>query len=155
MNQYARATGRKAMIGTMASESPNREQSWLQNGCNAFSAKTPTSQPLSFWTEQDILHYIKQYNMPYCPVYGEIRVKQDTDSIAGQINMIDYLGCYEPEDTLKTTGCSRTGCMFGCHLEKEPNRFQRMKITHPKQYEYCMDKLGLKAVLEYIGVPYE
>lgn len=110
---------------------------------------------MSFWTEQDILHYIKQYNMPYCPVYGEIRVKQDTDSIAGQINMIDYLGCYEPEDTLKTTGCSRTGCMFGCHLEKEPNRFQRMKITHPKQYEYCMDKLGLKAVLEYIGVPYE
>lgn len=76
MNQYARATERKAMIGTMASESPNREQSWLQNGCNAFSAKVPTSQPLSLWTEQDILHYIKQYNVPYCPVYGEIRVKQ-------------------------------------------------------------------------------
>lgn len=158
MNQYAKETGRKAMIGTMASESPNREQSWLQNGCNAFSAKVPTSQPLSFWTEQDILHYIKQYNVPYCPVYGEIRVKQGADSIDGQINMIDCLGCYEPEDVLETTGCSRTGCMFcmfGCHLEKEPNRFQRMKQTHPKQYAYCMDKLGLKAVLDYIGVPYE
>lgn len=46
-------------------------------------------------------------------------------------------------------------CMFGCHLEKEPNRFQRMKVTHPKQYEYCMNQLGLKEVLEYIGVPYE
>lgn len=158
MNQYAKETGRKAMIGTMASESPNREQSWLQNGCNAFSAKVPTSQPLSFWTEQDILHYIKQYNVPYCPVYGEIRVKQGADSIDGQINMIDYLGCYDSEDVLEPTGCSRTGCMFcmfGCHLEKEPNRFQRMKQTHPKQYAYCMDKLGLKAVLDYIGVPYE
>lgn len=158
MNQYARATGRKAMIGTMASESPNREQSWLQNGCNAFSAKVPTSQPLSFWMEQDILHYIKQYNVPYCPVYGEIRVKQGADSIDGQINLIDCLGCYDPEYVLETTGCSRTGCMFcmfGCHLEKEPNRFQRMKQTHPKQYAYCMDKLGLKAVLDYIGVPYE
>lgn len=46
-------------------------------------------------------------------------------------------------------------CMFGAHLEKEPNRFQRMKVTHPKQYAYCMDKLGLREVLEYIGVPYE
>jgi len=80
------------------------------------------------------------------------------DIIEGQINLIDYLGCYEAEDTLETTGCTRTGCMFcmfGCHLEKEPNRFQRMKITHPKQYEYCMNQLGLKEVLEYINVPYE
>lgn len=46
-------------------------------------------------------------------------------------------------------------CLFGAHLEKEPNRFQRMKVTHPKQYAYCMDKLGLREVLEYIGVPYE
>lgn len=157
VNVYARKTGRKAIIGTMACESPNREQSWLQNGCNAFEAKTPTSQPLSFWTEQDVLHYIKQFNVPYCPVYGEIKVAQHGE-IDGQINLIDYLGCYEPEDKLETTGCDRTGCMFcmfGCHLEKEPNRFQRMKETHPKQYAYCMDQLGLKEVLEYIGVPYE
>lgn len=37
----------------------------------------------------------------------------------------------------------------------DDNRFQRMKVTHPKQYAYCMDKLGLREVLEYIGVPYE
>ena len=122
--------------------------------------KDPKSKPLSFWTEQDILRYIKQFNVPYCPVYGDIQIKRSSanEQIKGQINLIDYLGCYEPEDTLETTGCDRTGCMFcmfGCHLEKEPNRFQRMKQTHPKQYEYCMDKLGLKEVLEYIGVPYE
>lgn len=157
INQYEKLTGRKAIIGTMATESVNREQAWIVNGCNAFEAKTPTSQPLSFWTEQDILHYIKKFNVPYCPVYGEIKI-DDNPEFEGQMNWIDYLGCYDPQDALTTTGCNRTGCMFcmfGCHLEKEPNRFQRMKVTHPKQYAYCMDKLGLKEVLEYIGVPYE
>ena len=62
-------------------------------------------------------------------------------------------GLEYPEIQQFVTGCMF--CMFGCHLEKEPNRFQRMKITHPKQYEYCMNQLGLKEVLEYIGVPYE
>lgn len=171
INQYGKLTGRKAIIGTMATESPNREQAWLVNGCNAFEAKTPTSQPLSFWTEQDILHYIKKFNVPYCPAYGEIKV-DDNPEFEGQINWIDYLECYEPQDHLVTTGCNRTGCMFcmfGCHLEKEPNRFQRLKQTHPRQYEYCIcggemvngkwqpnkKGLGLGHVLDYIGVKYD
>lgn len=39
-------------------------------------------------------------------------------------------------------------------MEQGPNRFQRMQITHPKQWQYCMCKLGLKDILEYIGVPW-
>ena len=157
-DSYSKATGRKPMVATMACESRLRKSNWIRNGCNAFDGKRPKSQPMSFWTEQDVLHYIKEYDVPYCTVYGDIRVKQAEDMIEGQINLIDYLGCYEPEDVLETTGRDRTGCMFcmfGCHLEKEPNRFQRMKNTHPKQYEYCMNQLGLKEVLDYIGVPYE
>lgn len=171
INRYNKQTGRKAIIGTMASEIPNREQSWLVNGCNAFEAKAPTSQPLSFWTEQDILHYIKQFNVPYCPVYGEIKV-DDNPEVEGQMNWIDLLGDYEPQDRLTTTGCKRTGCifcMFGCHLENEPNRFQRLKLTHPRQYDFCInggemdggkwqpnkDGLGLGYVLDYIGVDYK
>ena len=50
--------------------------------------------------------------------------------------------------------------MYGCHLEKEPNRFQNLKITHPKLWQYCMKPvseggLGLKEVLEYIDVKIE
>ena len=59
---------------------------------------------------------------------------------------------------LELTGVNRTGCMFcmfGVHLEKEPNRFQKMKNTHPQLYDYCINKLNLKEVLEFIGVPYE
>lgn len=109
---------------------------------------------LSFWTEQDVLEYIVKYNVPYASVYGQI---QEEEQLEGQM-YIDGL-----HEKLYTTGVNRTGCMFcmfGCHLEKEPNRFQRMKKTHPNQYEYCMKSveeggLGIKDVLQYIGVPYE
>jgi hypothetical protein len=82
------------------------------------------------------------HNLPYASVYGDI---------------------VETTKGLATTGCDRTGCMFcmfGCTQDGTPNRFQRMKETHPRQYDYCMRPLdqkglGLKDVLEYIGVPYE
>lgn len=45
-------------------------------------------------------------------------------------------------------------CMFGVHLEEEPNRFQRMQQTHPRQYDYCINRLGCGRVLDFIGVPY-
>ena len=171
--QYENETGRKPILGTMASESQMRYQSWIKSGCNAFSSKRPTSQPMSFWTELDILQYIKKYDVPYCPVYGDIVIDESADDVLdGQINIFDELGDYSNAGKLKTTGCDRTGCifcMFGCHLEKEPNRFQRLKETHPRQYDYCInggemvdgrwqpnkDGLGLGRVLDYIGVPYE
>lgn len=148
---YEKGTGRKPIIGTLATESVMREKCWLKNGCNAFNTARPSSQPLSFWTEQDILEYIRRFNVPYCPVYGDIT---------------------ETNDGLKTTGCDRTGCifcMFGCHLEKGENRFQRLKKTHPKQYEYCInggemvdgkwqpnkEGLGLGKVLDFIDVKYD
>ena len=46
-------------------------------------------------------------------------------------------------------------CAFGVHLEKEPNRYQRLEITHPQLYNYCMDKLGFKEVCEYMNIPYK
>ena len=42
----------------------------------------------------------------------------------------------------------------GVHLEKGKNRFEKMKETHPKIYDYCINKLGLKEVLDFIGVKY-
>lgn len=170
--RYEKETGRIPIVATMAYESQLRRSKWVKSGCNAFDLKRPMSQPLSFWTEQDVLHYIKKYNVPYCSVYGDIHVKPYNEDVSdGQMNIIDYLGCYEPEDTLETTGCDRTGCIFcvfGCHLEKETNRFQRLKETHPKQYRYCIEGgemvdgkwqpnkegLGLGHVLDYIGVKY-
>jgi 3'-phosphoadenosine 5'-phosphosulfate sulfotransferase (PAPS reductase)/FAD synthetase len=169
--KYEKETGRKPMVATLAVESNSRRTAWKKNGCNAFNAKRPMSTPLAFWTEQDILHYIKIYNVPYCSVYGDIQIKKDDNQLDGQITIQDYLNDWEGGDILETTKCDRTGCMFcmfGCHLEQSPNRFERLKETHPRQYDYCINGgeevngnwqpnkkgLGLGKVLDYIGVKY-
>ena len=131
--QYSKQTGKVPMTATMASESRLRTQKWLKNGCNGFEMKRPVSNPMSFWTEQDVLQYIKQNNIPMASVYGDIVYAEEPDQLRLE-------GCEGGK--LKTTGCDRTGCVFcafGCHLEKEPSRFQRLKETHPKQYEYCIN----------------
>lgn len=74
--KYEKETGRKPLIATMAYESMTREAAWMKKGCNAFDAPRPTSQPMSFWTEQDVLHYIKKYDVPYCSVYGDIQKRK-------------------------------------------------------------------------------
>lgn len=56
----------------------------------------------------------------------------------------EYLNDYGETEKLTTTGCNRTGCIFcgfGCHgntLDTVP-RFQRLKQTHPRQYDYCLN----------------
>lgn len=56
----------------MAAESRLRRNSWLKNGCNAFDSKRPISNPMSFWTENDVLEYLAKHKVPYASVYGEI-----------------------------------------------------------------------------------
>lgn len=69
-HHYGTQTKRKPMVGTMADESLQRKQAWMRTGCNAFNT-TKKSAPLSFWTEQDILQYIKENNIEICSVYGD------------------------------------------------------------------------------------
>ena len=178
IKEYAKKTNRKPITAQMASESKLRTQHWMINGCNGFEMKNPISNPMAFWTEQDILQYIVLYEdslidwrireieklhgcqideiidaktglptfktdslTPIASVYGDIVLDYGKMGIIpGQMDFSDY-GYMETEKILKTTGCSRTGCMFcgyGCHLEKSPNRFEKMKVTHPKQYDYIM-----------------
>ena len=119
MHQYEKQSSRKPFIGMMASDSDQRKENYLKFGCNAFETTNPRSLPLAIWKENDIWKYIKKFNISYSSIYN--------------------------------IGYERTGCMFcgfGCHLETT-NRFDLMKKTHPKQYQYCMEKLGLKKVLEW------
>ena len=137
-HKYTKDTGLMPIIATMANESRLRTTNWLRNGCNAFDAKSPRSTPMSFWTEQDVLQYIKLKNLPIASVYGEVRER-------------------ERERKLYTTGCSRTGCvfcLFGLRQDKPQNRIQRLALTHPKLHDYCINKLGLKEVMEFMGDSY-
>lgn len=135
--KFEKETGLKPFIATMAAESNLRKQEYIKKGCNSFDVKRPASTPLGFWTEQDILKYLVEFDVPYCPVYGEI--------------LQDNSGKYY------TTRAKRTGCMFcmfGVHTEKSPNKFELMRETHPKLHDYCINKLGCGKVLDFIGVKY-
>ena len=158
IHAFSKQSKRVAITGQMANESKLRLQKWLQNGCNAFEGKNPVSNPMSFWTEQDVLRYIKEHDLPIASVYGQIVADNGAEDFEGQMD-ISELGLIEDNRPLKTTGCQRTGCMFcgfGCHLESNPNRFERMKETHPKQYDYIMRPkeqggLNYKEVIDWIN----
>lgn len=128
-HDYSKKNGIYFMTAEMACESKKRTDKWLENGCNGFDLKNPKSTPMVFWTEQDVLKYIYKNNLPVAEPYGQVI------EIECQITFDDEQCQYE------TTGCNRTGCMFcafGLHLEKGKTRFQMLKETHPKQYEYCI-----------------
>jgi len=125
--KYDNETGRKPYIGIIATESLSRTKKYLSHGCNIYENNHPQSIPLAFWTEDDIFEYIRKYDVP---------IVKDLYS-----NPKNRSGCMF--------------CLFGVHLEDEPNRFQRMKKTHPKQYEYCMNQLGLSEVLDYLKIKKE
>ena len=133
LKEIGRETGKVPMMATMAAEGGVREAGYLKTGCNAYN--NGKSQPMGFWTEQDVYEYIIEHNLKIASVYGDI-VK-------------DEKGKYT------TTKEKRTGCIFcafGCHLEKSPNRFERLKETHPHLHKYCMETLGMDEVLNYINV---
>lgn len=126
---------KKPIVGILAEESERRKDAWLKTGCNAFDSNKPVSKPMSFWTEQDVLQYIKDFKIPIASVYGDVVFTEEPDQM--RIDFDDGIPCGK----LCTTGCDRTGCMFcafGAHLEKGETRFQRLKRTHPKQYAYCI-----------------
>lgn len=149
-HKYHKDTGRVPITAQMACESKQREAQWIQNGCNSFNAKSPISNPMSFWTEQDVLWYIKKNDLPICSVYGDIVIDYEAmGQCENQMTFSDYGIFGEERPLLKTTGCNRTGCVlcgFGCHLEKE-SRFLRLKETHPKFH-------NLLYVLKNNGVTY-
>lgn len=130
---YEKSSGMFPITAQMAEESDIRKQQWLKNGCNGFGMKSPISNPMSFWKEQDILRFINESGIKIASVYGDISDASDPSQIPLDIGY----GCGK----LCTTGCKRTGCVFcgfGAHLEKGEGRFQRLKRTHPKLYAYCI-----------------
>ena len=104
-----------SILGILASESYQREKDWLEYGCNVFhQRKDNQCRPLSFWTDKDILNYINEYNVKIPKLYE--------------------------------MGYTRNGCMycgFGVQLESEgENRYQKLKKTHPVQYNYFIKNFG-------------
>ncbi len=143
MHSYAKRTGRMPVTAQMASESRLRTTKWLQNGCNGFHMKSPVSNPMSFWTEQDVLAYIYSRRLPIASVYGEVTAEYGEDAEKeGKKNPADA-GLFDAGRPVYRTGrCSRTGCVFcgfGVHREKSPNRWETAeRFSNPAVIDYMM-----------------
>lgn len=140
VKKYEKETGRKPIIGQMASESKMRAQEWLKYGCNAFDVKRPVSNPMMAWTDQDVLAYVVENNIKLCSIYGDVVVDYAaTGQVEGQQSLSEY-GIFDKErPCFKCTGRSRSGCTlcgfgamnYGCNGDF---RFEKMKQTHPGMY---------------------
>jgi len=120
------------MTGMMKSEGGQRALAYSK--CNLYDSLNPISNPLFKWTNNDIWLYIYENKVRICNIYFDRMVNGK-----------------------KIKGENRTGCMFcmyGVHLEKGENRFQRMKNSHPKMYDYCIKKLKMGDVLDFLKVKY-
>lgn len=132
------------IYGTLAEDSQIRKEAYLKTGCNAFKASGRSkSTPMGFWTRQDVLRYLYEFNIPIAPPYGEIVLHEN--------------GKYEFTKE-HNTGCKL--CLFGCHLEHEPNRIQRLAELEPATYRFAMKDrseggLGYRKIMEYLNIPYE
>ena len=147
--KYAKQTNRKPFIGTMAAESRLRKQQWMKNGCNGFEMKRPVSNPLSFWTENDILQYISENNLEIADAYGKV--------------VFD-----EKEEKYKTTGCMRTGCVFCLFgITQDRDRIAQLQIREPRLADYVLrggefdengywqpskDGLGYWFIIEWLNI---
>ncbi|MGL5013671.1 MAG: phosphoadenosine phosphosulfate reductase family protein [Bacteroidales bacterium] len=97
------------IVGTMASESNMRMQTYIKRGgCNSFEGKV-SSMPLSIWTEKDIWEYIKTRGIEISDIY--------------------YKGATR-------TGCMF--CGYGAQY-KHDNRFNMALNMYPKLYDKFMN----------------
>lgn len=115
----------KPIIAMLADEGSLRLRKYMEGECNA----KKSSNPMMFWSEQDVLQYIYENNIEIASIYGKVIKNSD--------------------GTFSTTGAKRTGCMFCMYgLHFEPDRFEKLKALHPEFYDYIMNKLGFKHVME-------
>lgn len=121
---FEKESGLHPIVGMMTEDSTLRVTNYLKYGCNQFTSNRPMSTPMAFWTEADVWDYIHTQKLPVSSIYSK--------------------------------GYTRTGCMFclfGVGLEKYRtgiNKFDLMKETHPGLYDYCMNTLDCRSVLNYV-----
>lgn len=129
---YEKQSGLYPIVGLLASDSRSRRNAYLKTGCNALNSKRKLSKPLSIFTSQDILEYVYTRHLPYA------------NSVYGVINKCSK--CYQ------CTGESQSGCMFcptGAHMDGLA-KFKRLKAYDRNLYDYCMEELGEKRLIEWI-----
>ena len=162
-NDYAKESGRFPYMGLMASEGGRRQKALMLNGCNYISPGTKRSAPFAIFNRQDILTLaleMEDYYHAHWRDFGEMEIETIIPAIYGEI-------VRDADGTLRTTKAQRTGCSmcgFGIHMEGRPHRFDLLRESNPKEWEFWMKHIyqdeggkwwGFGDVLDYIGVGWE
>lgn len=147
-DDWAKMHNSAPFLGLMASEGGRRAKSLMINGCNYWGKGTIRSAPFAIFYRQELLQLALDLHVPVPEIYGEI--------------------VRDPDGTLRTTKAQRTGCSmcgFGIHMEKRPHRFDLLRQSNPKEWDFWMrrcctdpetgEKYGWGRVLDYIGVGWE
>ena len=137
-DDYAKENKSYPYLGLMASEGGRRQKALMLNGCNYYGKGTTRSAPFAIFHRQDLLQLALDLKVPVPRIYGKI-VRDDNGN-------------------LRTTEAQRTGCSmcgFGIHLEQRPHRFDRLRDSNPKEWQFWMYQMGWGEVLNYIGVEWE
>lgn len=180
-DDWARDHNSYPYLGLMASEGGQREEALVEHGCNYYGETVVRSAPFAPFMRNDILRlalemdkYYHEHIKDFEQLYYEQPYSRDKDG-----NVIPY----EPVESIVpiaygeikqhengdyyTTKAKRTGCSmcgFGIHLEQRPHRFDVLRETNPKEWEFYMkncctdengNKYGWGKVLDYIGVEWE
>lgn len=85
----------------MACESMDRTKVWLQHGCNAFDAKHPISNPMSFWTEQDVLYSTSSRTISRYARYMAILFRR-----GGNYHFVTEIASFARLDAIEPDACS-------------------------------------------------
>lgn len=160
--KYEKKTGRHPIVGLRASESQRRKEAYLRTGCNSFDVRVeldeesgeyvkkkvvrPMCRPIAIWTKQDILQYCVDNDIKISAPYGKIY------SIGQCIGQPSFWS-NKPCGKLGCSGDQRTGCIFcpvGCHLDNF-SKFKNVKKYNENLYDYCMEELGEKRLLEKVN----
>lgn len=162
-NDYAKESGRFPYMGLMASEGGRRQKALMLNGCNYISPGTKRSAPFAIFNRQDILTLaleMEDYYHAHWRDFGESEIETIIPAIYGEI-------VRDADGTLRTTKAQRTGCSmcgFGIRMEGRPHRFDLLRESNPKEWEFWMKHIyqdedgkwwGFGDVLDYIGVGWE
>ena len=134
---YEKQTGLKVMTAMMADEGGTRE---MIKRCNMFDGTRPKSSPMLFWKESDVWAYVKEFGVDLAETYYDKEYDFEGQKV-----------CIKGE---KRTGCMF--CAFGQHLVKDDlTKFQKMQVTHPRQYNVIINRMGLDKALDLVGVKYK
>ena len=133
LNSFTKKNGFKYQFnGMTAEESLIRQGSMIKNGFNLEF----DSRPLAHWKVHDILSYILKYDLHLAECYGDIIENSDGEYVTSKFYR---------------TGC--TCCPVGCDLDN-PNQFQLLYKYDRETWDYVINQLGFKQVLDYFKVPY-